>query len=223
MNDLNHLLDRLADNAGPTDPAADIERGRVALKTRRRRNYRIGVAGFASVAILSVGMTAVVTADRSGPSQPAATTQPSGGIRLSSAHLAAGPYTFDTSPEGWAVESIRPDAVTIAPQDGSVSTNPNVYTGKLVILFDSNPLGNGNTVTFDGRDFTVRHESASTSPLRPGNGSADSTTISTRTRAGEPDGVVRIQFPGSSGWTQAQMLRFLASVHVGSSAQHSLG
>ena len=51
----------------------------------------------------------------------------------------------------------------------------------------------------------------------------DHITMATRTRAGEPDGMVRIQYPTGTGWTRETMLAFLASVHVGPGAQQGVG
>ena len=46
--------------------------------------------------------------------------------------------------------------------------------------------------------------------------------MSTRTAAGEPDGVVRIQYP-SDRLDPDTMLEFLAGVHVGPGAQQGVG
>ena len=47
--------------------------------------------------------------------------------------------------------------------------------------------------------------------------------MATPTLPGEPEGVVRIQFPDSAGWTRDTMLQFLGSVHVGETAVHGVG
>ena len=129
--------------------------------------------------------------------------------RLLAQPFEAGPYTFDATPEGWEVQGANPTAVTIAPV-GFPDQEPLSFVGKLVILFDGNPLGGGEQVELDGRAFRV-------------SASEDNTTIATRTRPDEPAGVVRIQYPSDAGWTRETMLDFLAGVHVGSGAQQGVG
>lgn len=222
MNDLHRLLDDAAHSPGATAsaPADDLGRARTALTRRRRRRYSLALAGVATSAVLAVGVTAVVSADPGptgngdsaesvAPDAPSTTSDDAGGVRLVAETLEAGPYTFDQTPQGWVVEHVGPFGVTISPDDGSVDPDPSVFTGKLVIMFDTNPLG-GNQLVVDGRTF------AST-------GDSGYTTISTPTQAGEPTGVVRVQFPDDAGWTQDVMIDFLASVHVGAGAQPGLG
>ena len=120
----------------------------------------------------------------------------------------AGPYTFDSTPRGWEVQGVTPSAVTIAPV-GAADQDPNSFLGKLVIMFDGNPLS-GETVERGGRTFWVNDDS-------------DYTTIATPTLAGEPAGNVLIQFPEDTGWTNDTMLEFLAGVHVGEGAALGVG
>jgi hypothetical protein len=54
-------------------------------------------------------------------------------------------------------------------------------------------------------------------------GDSGYTTVSTRTRPGEPRGVVHIQYPDDAGWQLATMVRFLDSVHVGPGAKAGHG
>jgi hypothetical protein len=49
-------------------------------------------------------------------------------------------------------------------------------------------------------------------------GDSGYTTVATRTRADEPPGVVRVQYPDEAGWSNDTMLAFLGSVHVGPGA-----
>ncbi len=130
-------------------------------------------------------------------------------MQLVAATFDADPYTFDLTPAGWHVQSQNAFAVTIAPDDGSTSDSPDVFIGKLVILFDQNPLS-GTSVDVDGRRFWLHSDS-------------DYTTISTATRPDEPPGAVRIQYPDDAGWTRESMLAFLGSVHVGPGALPGLG
>ena len=98
--------------------------------------------------------------------------------------------------------------MTIAPV-GFPDQEPLSFVGKLVILFDGNPLS-GEQVERDGRTFWVH-------------GDSGYTTIATPTRPGEPTGNVLIQFPDDTGWTRDTMLAFLGGVHVGPGAQQGVG
>ena len=122
------------------------------------------------------------------------------GISFLAQPFEAGPYTFDQTPVGWEVQGAYPQGVTIAPV-GFPDQEPLSFVGKLVIMFDGNPLS-GEQVQRDGRTFWVR-------------GDSGYTTIATPTLPGEPTGNVLIQFPDDTGWTRDTMLTFLASVHVG--------
>ncbi|MFC6343613.1 hypothetical protein ACFP8W_16625, partial [Nocardioides hankookensis] len=133
----------------------------------------------------------------------------SSGVELVAKTFDATPYTFDLTPKGWSVQAQQPTAVTIVPDDGSTSDDPNVFVGKLVILFDANPPS-GRAVDQDGRRFWV-------------SGDSGYTTLATRSAPGEPAGVVRIQYPKGAGWDEASMVDFLGSVHVGPGARHGLG
>ncbi|NEE04751.1 hypothetical protein [Phytoactinopolyspora halotolerans] len=205
LPDLKHALDVAAgDEPRPSDPSADLDRAQAAVRARSRRRFRLGVSTLATAAL--VGAASVVVLDGSPTSPPSAAAAE---VQLVDQQFDAEPYTFDLTPEGWSVQAQMPSAVTIAPDDGSTSDEPHDFQGKLVILFDSNPL-TGREVEHDGRRFWVTEN--------PGH-----TIISTRTVDGEPTGVVRIQYPHDAGWEESSMIEFLASVHVGPGAQHGLG
>ena len=211
MNDLNTLLDRAAGPVGgPTDAFADLARGHRALARTRRRRACVGLLGAAAAGVAGLGVVRYVDADRTPtPATAEHRTDAGLGINLLAQPFDAGPYTFDATPEGWEVQGAVPSAVTIAPI-GFPDQEPLSFVGKLVILFDRNPPGHGEQVDVDGRTFWVRE-------------SDDYTTISTRTQAGEPEGIVRIQYPSDTGWTRVTMLEFLAGVHVGPGAQPGVG
>ncbi|WP_307828103.1 SigE family RNA polymerase sigma factor [Nocardioides sp. SYSU D00038] len=213
MTDLHRTLDLAAGTGGDAPAAdADLARARQALVHRRRRRYTGGLAALALVAVGSVGVTvAVSNDDPAGPAATPPTTPPAAdpGVRLVAESFDAAPYTFGLTPEGWSVQASNDFGVVIAPDDGSVDDNPDSFLGKLVVMFDANPLGDGR-VEHDGRTFSIR-------------GDSDHTTISTRTLPGEPEGVVRIQYPDSAGWSEESMLDFLGSVHVGEGARQSVG
>ena len=212
MNDLNTLLERAAGPTGtPLDAHADLTRGRRALSRTRRRRGALGLVGVAATGVVGVGMARFtdpggdVAADRTQTHHPVKGT----GITFLAQPFEAGPYTFDATPQGWEVQGVKPTAVTIAPV-GFPDQEPLSFVGKLVILFDGNPVGGGERVDLDGRTFWVSV-------------GRDYTTITTRTRSDEPAGVVRIQYPSDAGWTRETMLDFLAGVHVGSGAQQGVG
>ena len=204
MTEIKDLLDLAAEAERPAvDPLADLARGRSAHRARTRKRVRTGLTGFALAAVLGVGAVGVIGDGH--PDAPAAAS----GVKLVADEFEATPYTFDLTPVGWSVQGQNPYAVTIAPDDGTTSTNPDVFVGKLVILFDTNPP-DGQRTTYEGRALWV---------------SADSgyVTMATRSRSGEPAGVVRIQYPRKAGWSETSMEAFLASVHVGDSARHGMG
>jgi len=211
MNDLNSLLERAAGPTGaPVDAHADLTRGHRALSRTRRRRGALGLVGVAAAGVVGVGIARVtdpggdVAADRTQTHHPVKGT----GITFLAQPFEAGPYTFDQTPVGWEVQGAYPQGVTIAPV-GFPDQEPLSFVGKLVILFDGNPLS-GEKLQRDGRTFWVH-------------GDSGYTTIATPTRPGEPTGNVLIQFPDDTGWTRDTMLTFLASVHVGPGAQQGVG
>jgi hypothetical protein len=204
-DDLKRALQTVADAERPeADPGADLARARAAAGVRSRRRFRLGLTGVTAVAVLAIGATAVVD-----PEPDRAGVTASSGVELVAEPFAAAPYTFDLTPAGWSVQAQRPTAVTIAPDDGSTSSNPDDFRGKLVILFDTN-RPTGQALEHDGRAFWV-------------SGDSGYTVLATRTRGAEPAGVVRIQYPDGAGWDRESMVAFLASVHVGPGARHGLG
>lgn len=217
-HDLKRALQSAAESdRAAVDPADDLARAVSAARARTRRRFRVGLAGVASVAVLGVG--AAVVLDRQ-PTEPAVTAPGAGtpnagtpsaaaGVELVSETFEATPYTFDLTPQGWAVQGQRPSTVTIAPTDGSVSDHPDDFVGKLVIMFDAN-RPSGRMLHHEGRRFWVT-------------GDSGYTTLATLTRGDEPAGVVRIQYPDGAGWDEDSMVAFLASVHVGPGARHGLG
>jgi hypothetical protein len=202
VTDLKRLLEPAAETTrAPVDPIADLVRAQRTAKGRTLRRVRLAAVTAAVVVVSTVGL------NRSAhdPTTPEVASK----VELVAATFDADPYTFDLTPTGWHVQSQNAFAVTIAPDDGSTSDSPDVFVGKLVILFDQNPLS-GATVDVDGRRYWLHSDS-------------DYTTISTATRPDEPPGAVRIQYPDDAGWTRDSMLAFLGSVHVGPGALPGLG
>ncbi len=215
MNELHHLLDRAAGEPVSATADADLARGRIALSRTRRRRGAVGLVGLAAASVVGVGATRVL--DDTASPRPEAdrsvavddVSPDTTGVQLLASPLSAGPYTFATTPEGWSVQGARPQAVTIAPDDGSVSDHPDDFRGKLVIMLDTNRPA-GDEVTVDGRTFWLT-------------GDSGYQRVSTRTLPGEPEGVVMVQYPESSGWSVDTMLEFLGSVQVGDGAVPGVG
>jgi len=211
---LKQILDLAADGPDRTvDPVEDLARARHALAARRRRRFR-GSAAVATMAVIAtLGVASLVKDDAAPPPAPEASEPALGGVDLVAARFDAAPYAFDLTPNGWSVQGQTREAVTIAPDDGSTSAEPLDFSGKLVILFDTNPL-TGRPVEQAGRRFWVHEEATNDGGY---------TVVSTPTGAGEPVGVVRIQYPDGAGWDLDSMVRFLGSVHVGPQARPGRG
>ncbi|HEX4472992.1 MAG TPA: hypothetical protein VH085_13555 [Nocardioides sp.] len=204
---------RALEHALPPDPVAiptphqDLAHARTALRNRSRRRLRLGLGALALVMVAGVGVTGVLSRD--GRTEDTTTSAGPGSIDLLAMTLHARPYSFDLTPKGWSVQARNPYFVTIVPDDGSASTDPDVFIGKLVITFDHNAPG-GQPYGGSGRKVWFHVDS-------------DYTTLSMRTSRGEPAGMVRIQYPDRAGWQRPTMVRFLRSVHVGAGARPSLG
>ena len=209
MSELRNLFELAAGSPrAEVDPAADLARARTAARARKVRRLRLGTASLALIAVAGVGVAQVLANEGStGPGAPGVGS--AAAVHLVDSRFDADPYTFDLTPRGWHVQSQTAFAVSIAPDDGSTSEDPNDFVGKLVILFDQNEVS-GKTVVVSGREFWIGSNTGYT-------------TISTRTRGDEPSGVVRVQYPNDAGWTMRTMLAFLGSVHVGPGARPGQG
>jgi len=208
MTDLTELLNRASDGEVPVPNAADdLTRAKAERHRRSRRRSSWGAAATAAAVAATVGVMALSGPDAGSPDDERAVD---GGVVLLSQPLDAGPYSFDSTPEGWHVlDNPHPDfVVVIAPETGD--QDPESFAGKLVIMMSGN-RPSGDPVEYEGRTFWV---------LDSGSGH---TRITTMTRPGEPEGAVEIQFPSDAGWSEETMLEFLSSVEVGEGAQPGLG
>jgi hypothetical protein len=211
-DDVRRALDTLAGPAAvadpAADPAADLERARFAARRRAARRVRFGALGVAAACLVGVTATGLAGHDQGRREVPPVAAGPAH-VELVASTLNVDPYTFDLTPRGWSVQGQSASAVTIAPDRGGVSGNPDDFQGKLVILYDENPL-TGERVEHDGRAFYLGHDSGYT-------------MVASRTLPGEPAGVIRVQYPDAAGWDRATMLDFLGSVHVSESASPGVG
>jgi hypothetical protein len=197
----------LAESTPVPDPYDDLVRARTALRARSRRRVRLGLGALAVAMVAGVGVTGVLDrATRPDDTAPVATAP---AIHLQAMTLHARPYSFDLTPKGWSVQARTAYFVTIVPDDGSAPAEPDDFVDKLVITFDHEPFS-GRVVPGGGRQVRIHMD-------------AGYTTLSMRTAAGEPVGVVRIQYPDDSGWDLSAMVRFVHSVHVGAGVRPSLG
>jgi hypothetical protein len=208
MTDLTELLDRASDlDHTPMPVDDDLTRARAALRRQRRTRGLVGSVGV--IALVAAGVAGTTVLDRDSDADTVVTEeQPGDGIQLVAARAEGGPYTFGKLPRGWEVQGTTPSAVTIAPADAK-NTNSNSFLGKLVIMYDQNPPS-GDVTTVGGRDFFIR-------------GDSDHTTIMVSTRAGEPEGLVYVQYPDSAGWDEETMIELLDAVRVNDSAQPGIG
>jgi hypothetical protein len=209
MTDLTELLDRASVlEATPMPITDDLARAHAALHRQRRRRGLVTVGSLAVVGVLA-GVAGPPLLDR-GPEGGGTTTvtEPRSNVQLVAANVSSGPYTFGKLPTGWEVQGQFPQGVTIAIV-GDDDQEPLSFRGKLVIMYDQN-APSGDRTEVNGREFFSNTDS-------------DHDTVAVRTRAGEPDGVVSVQYPDSAGWSVETMIEFLDAVLVGQAAQPGVG
>ena len=146
MSDLQTLLEDAVDHRVDVDVAADLRRGRSAL---RRRRLTIGGGIAAAVLVAGGTLSAFI-----GPSKPS--MAPS---HATNATVHAGAFEVPTPPDGWSVWKADSSYVLIAP-DGTPPHDPKVVgvpvSGKLAISFSTDANGSpkaGPTIDYDGRSF----------------------------------------------------------------------
>ena len=230
MTDIHELLSLASHADGDTTFSAsdDLHRARGLMIRRRRSRARAltaGIGGLAAVAAVGV----VVTNNGDPGAGSSISAHPAvKGIHLVAADVTGGSFSFGKIPDNWEVQratrswvlmipSGKPYGLTVAPSKADVASGKaratsrphlNSFEGKLLITYDQYPL-TGNATTIDGRVYQVESDS-------------QYTTISVATRPGQPKGVVRVQYPTSTGWSQSTLREFLDSVTVEDSAQPSV-
>ncbi len=208
MTDLTELLDRASDVAETPMPVTDdLARARAALRRQRRRRSLVAAGSVCAVAVLAGTVGPALVDDAPEGNTTTIESEDSLSMLVASTET-AGPYTFGKLPRGWEVQGTYPQGVTIA-EIGDDDQEPLSFIGKLVIMYDQN-RPSGDVTEYDGREFFTR-------------GDSDHNTVSVRTRDGEPEGVLSVQYPDSAGWDVATMVEFLAAVEVGPGAQPGLG
>lgn len=161
MNDLLDQLGRLAGPAPEADDAtvaADLRRGRVAL--RRRRLARSATSGIAALAVAGVA-TAVVVGGNSGSSTPTASnrsTAPT--IRLADYDGTQLPgFEVTKVPTGFVLQGANAYTLDIARPDDQSSVDS--FAGKLVVMLLSKDAPfdtSGQQVDVNGHPGYLRHD-----------------------------------------------------------------
>jgi hypothetical protein len=214
MTEISELLDRTARSADVTPSAetveADVERGRAALASaRRRRALRIAGAGVVATCVLA-GAVAIGlpdgTEDAGGPSGGPA------GVRLvayTGDQLDG--FVVDQAPTGWFLQGSSQYSLTIAPEGDE--THPDDYVGKLVVFLLSRSakqeLPAGEPVEVGGRDAVISRD-----------GGGDAATLTYE----DPEGhFVQVQAPDVLGWTNDEVAQFAEGVEVTADAKAGVG
>jgi len=145
MSDLQNLLEDAVDHRVDLDVAADLRRGRSALRRRR-----LSVGGGIAAAVLVTGGT---LSGLVGPSEPS--TAPS---HATNANVHAGAFEVPPPPDGWSVWRADSSYVLIAPDGTPPPQDPKIVVvgGKLGISLVSDAHGSpkaGPTIDYDGRAF----------------------------------------------------------------------
>jgi hypothetical protein len=231
MTDIHELLSLASEGDTTFSASDDLNRARGLLIRRRRARAKAltaGIGGLAAVAAVGV----VVTNSGDANNAPSVSARPSvKDLHLVAADVSGGSFSFGKIPDSWEVQRAteswvlmiptgKPYGIKVAPSKADLASGKarkpgkdvlphlNSFEGKLLISFDQYPLA-GNTSTFGGRAYEVESDS-------------QYTTISVDTLPGQPKGVVRVQYPTGTGWSQSTLREFLASVSVKDTARPSV-
>jgi len=228
MPDLHELLTLASDGDTAVSAHDDLNRARGRLIHRRRTRARALTAGLGGLAVIAAAGVVVANSGASSESPSVSASPSADAIHLVSADLDAGSFSFGKVPDSWVVQRATKSSVLMIPPGqpygvkvpasaadlASGKARPsappqlNSFAGKLLISFDEYPL-TGTPSTIDGRTYQIEAD-------------ASYTTISVETLPGQPRGVVRVQYPTNTGWSQTTLREFLASVTVNDSARPSV-
>lgn len=193
MSDLRTLLEGAVDHRVELDVAADLRRGRTAL---RRRRLTLG-GGIAAAVLVAGGALSSYVAPSEPPTAPSHATDPNATVQ-------AGAFKLLPPPDGWSVWRADSSYVMIAPDGTPPPQDPKIVVvgGKLVISLvgeaDGSPKA-GPTIDYDGRVF-YDNESA---------GSATQVGYEV-----SPGRWLVLQEAPSLHWTVHQMIAYLDGVVV---------
>lgn len=242
-----NLRDQLDSIAGPAPATtgaqldADLTRGRSAL--RRRRTFQaVGGGAFAVAAVAAaMSFTLTGTASTSGTTAagPAATsTSTSTGVKLV-AFTGTQPkgFTIDKVPAGFFIQSDQEGFLLLAPEkaknqpDVNPSTNPLVdpqsFVGKIAIMLQSKDASvptDGTKVDVAGKQGILFQHEPAQYPKGQAPAWAEDEKPGKTLWVQQQDGPwVNVQFDGSIGLTEAQMIEIGAGVEVHEGAVQGVG
>jgi hypothetical protein len=228
MPDLHELLTLASDGDIVVSAHEDLNRARGRLIHRRRTRLKAMTASIGGLAVIAAVGVAVTSSEEPADSPGISASPSADAIHLVSADLDAGAFSFGKIPDSWTVQRSTTSSVLMIPPGqpyglkvpaskadlANGKARPNApqhldsFEGKLLITFDQYPL-TGNLSTIGGRTYQI-------------DSGAGYTTISVDTLPGQPDGVVRVQYPTQTGWSQSTLREFLDSVTVNDSARPSV-
>jgi hypothetical protein len=228
MTDIHALLNLASDGDTHVSAIEDLNRARALLIRRRRTRAKLLTTGVGALAAFATIGVVVTNSDEPGNNTPVSVSPAAKGLHLVSADVTGGSFSFGKVPDNWEVQrgteswvllipSGKPYGIKVDRSEADIASGkisrtavPHLdsFEGKLLISFDQYPLA-GNTSTIGGRTYQVD----------AGN---EYTTISVNTLPGQPKGVVRVQYPTQTGWSQSTLREFLASVTVNDTARPSV-
>ncbi|GAA4962442.1 hypothetical protein [Actinoplanes utahensis] len=220
-----NLHDGLAQLAGPAaEPtpdtvAADLARGRRALRRRRTAQAAAGSAfTVAAVAAAFAFATAGSTAPTPGPVEAKApatvATIPAGGFKLVD-YRGAQPEAFTVGkvPAGWEVQGVTVSSLTVGPV-GMADKDPNSFVGKVAVMLQS----------------ADEHGEMPGTPTRVRVGDQEGFFVQRTGSQGvtlfvkQPNGInLEIQVWEGIDWTRDQIVAFAEGVHVSPDAKQGVG
>ncbi|GGN04636.1 hypothetical protein FHR83_001282 [Actinoplanes campanulatus] len=222
-----NLHDGLARIAGPdAEPtseqvAADLARGRTALR-RRRTVQAAGGSVFMAAALAAVIVAGTgIASGPSGPSGPEAagdrpsTSSPATGPTALVAYQGEQPkgFTLDKVPEGWVLQGADEYGITIAPK-GAPDNDPHSFAGKIMAQLQE--FGPGEDIA-GGKKLTINGKEAVLTKM------LDQTTgHALFVNLGENRWMI-VQVWDGLGWGEQQVVEFASGIHVDDSAKVTHG
>lgn len=220
---MTNLHDGLAGIAGsaaeptPETVAADLARGRRAL--RRRRATQAAAGSAFTVAAVAAAFAFATAGPAAPPAVEAKATTPAAAPvtfqLVDYRGKQAETFTVDKVPAGWEVQGVTAASLTVA-RPGIADQNPDSYVNKVGVFLQSRDEhgklpGPATRVTVgDKEGFFVQ---------RPGT-DGDGVTLFIK----QPNGVnLEIQVWDGVGWTRDQIVAFAEGVRVSPDAQQGVG
>lgn len=247
MNDFKNLLDSaLPQQETPVDPAADIARGRGALRKRRMTRLGVGASGLAIVAavsgVLITNDGSTIPANPKSP-VPAAVASSAPTVEETLPGVALVAYTGEQVPgykvgfvpKGWEIQGGSNTVLTIAPE-GFKNQKINEWVGKIAVMLESADASKempAPTTREDLEAWGLEDEMSPTTVVPVKVKGEDGWII--RPTGNEKSAAVSVTFPDASGhtivvqgpltlgWDDAQWIKFAESVKVLKNAEAGRG